>query len=71
IQRVTRYPLLIEKVLKHTLANHPDYQSLKQALECARQLNERINKQISDQENSLRLDWLHLHLSFDIMYNEN
>ncbi|CAF3438151.1 unnamed protein product [Rotaria socialis] len=64
IQRVTRYPLLIEKVLKHTLANHPDYQSLKQALECARQLNERINKQISDQENSLRLDWLHQHLSF-------
>ncbi|CAF0882259.1 unnamed protein product [Rotaria sordida] len=64
IQRVTRYPLLIEKILKHTLINHPDYESLKQALDCARQLNERINKQISEQESSLRLDWLQQHLIF-------
>ena len=64
IQRVTRYPLLIEKILKHTSINHPDYQSIQQAYECARQLNERINKQICDQENSLRLDWLQQHITF-------
>ncbi|CAF4225977.1 unnamed protein product [Rotaria sp. Silwood2] len=64
IQRVTRYPLLIEKVLKHTLINHPDYEPLKQALDCARQLNERINQQISDQESSSRLEWLQQHLIF-------
>jgi len=64
IQRVTRYPLLIEKILKHTSINHPDYQSIKQALDCARQINEKINKQISEQESSSRLDWLQQHLIF-------
>ena len=64
IQRVTRYPLLIEKVLKHTSDSHSDYQPIKQALDCARQLNERINKQISEQESSSRLDWLQQHLIF-------
>jgi hypothetical protein len=64
IQRVTRYPLLIDKILKYTLSNHPDYQSIKQALDCARQLNERINKQISEQESSTRLDWLQQYLAF-------
>jgi hypothetical protein len=69
IQRVTRYPLLLEKILKHTSINHPDYQSIKQALECARQLNERINKQISEQESSSRLDWLQQHLVFGVDEN--
>jgi hypothetical protein len=64
IQRVTRYPLLIEKILKHTPIDHPDYQSIQQALECARQLNERINKQICEQENLSRLDWLQKHIIF-------
>jgi len=64
IQRVTRYPLLIEKILKHTPFNHPDYQSIQEALECARQLNERINKQICEQENHSRLDWLQHHFIF-------
>ncbi|CAF0815781.1 unnamed protein product [Rotaria sordida] len=62
IQRVTRYPLLIEKILKYTIINHPDYQYIQQAYECARQLNERINKQICIQENCLRLDWLQQHI---------
>ncbi|CAF5090788.1 unnamed protein product, partial [Rotaria sp. Silwood1] len=62
IQRVTRYPLLIEKILKHTILNHPGYRYIQQAYECARQLNERINKQICEQENNLRLDWLQQHV---------
>ncbi|CAF2190332.1 unnamed protein product [Rotaria magnacalcarata] len=65
IQRVTRYPLLIEKILKHTPINHPDYRSIQQAFECARQLNKRINKQISEQENSVRLDWLQRHIALN------
>jgi hypothetical protein len=64
IQRFTRYPLLIEKILKNTPLDHPDYQSIQQAFECARQLNERINKQICDQENCSRLDWLQQHILF-------
>jgi hypothetical protein len=64
IQRVTRYPLLIEKILKHTSNNHPDYQSIKQAVDCARQINEKINQQISEEESSTRLDWLQQHLIF-------
>ncbi|CAF3610041.1 unnamed protein product [Rotaria socialis] len=65
IQCVTRYPLLIEKILKHTPINHPDYQPIQQAFECARQLNKRINKQISEQENSVRLDWLQRHITLN------
>jgi hypothetical protein len=64
IQRVTRYPLLIEKILKHTPVDHPDYESVQQAFERARQLNERINEQISEQENRSRLDWLQQHVIF-------
>lgn len=64
IQRVTRYPLLIEKILKHTPTDHPDYQSVRKAFESARELTERINQKISEQENSVRLDWLQQHLQF-------
>jgi intersectin len=64
IQRVTRYPLLIEKILKHTSTDHFDYHAIQQSLECARQLNERINQRISEQESSTRLDWLQQHLLF-------
>ncbi|CAF1502008.1 unnamed protein product, partial [Rotaria sp. Silwood1] len=58
----TRYPLLIEKILKHTILNHPGYRYIQQAYGCTRQLNEQINKQICEQENSLRLDWLQQHV---------
>ncbi|CAF1464097.1 unnamed protein product [Adineta steineri] len=64
IQRVTRYPLLIEKILKHTPINHPDYKFIQKAFDCARQLNERIDTQICEQENSLRLNWLQQHFIF-------
>ncbi|CAF5076957.1 unnamed protein product, partial [Rotaria sp. Silwood1] len=47
---------------KHTILNHPGYRYIQQAYECARQLNERINKQICEQENNLRLDWLQQHV---------
>ncbi|CAF5166259.1 unnamed protein product, partial [Rotaria sp. Silwood1] len=49
-------------ILKHTILNHPGYRYIQQAYECARQLNERINKQICEQENNLRLDWLQQHV---------
>jgi len=62
IQRVTRYPLLIEKILKHTPIDHADYESVRKAFESARQLTERINQRISEQENNIRLDWLQQHL---------
>lgn len=62
IQRVTRYPLLIEKILKHTPTNHFDYHSIKTSLDLARQLNEKINQQISEQESQSRLDWLQQHV---------
>ena len=38
IQHVTRYPLLIEKLLKYSSTQHPDYQS-----GCNKHLNVRIN----------------------------
>jgi hypothetical protein len=71
IQRVTRYPLLIEKVLKHTSTDHNDHRAIEQALQCARLLNERINQQISEQESSARLDWLQRHLTFGMDDNSS
>jgi len=64
MQRVTRYPLLIDKILKHTLTDHPDYEPIQRALVRAREINARIDKQISEQENSLRLDWLQQRVIF-------
>lgn len=64
IQRVTRYPLLIEKILKHTPHDHSDYSPIKDALELAKKINEQINQQISEQESQTRLDWLEKHLFF-------
>lgn len=64
MQRVTRYPLLIEKILRHTPINHSDHLFVQQAHERALQLTDRINKQIAEQENRFRLDWLQQHVIF-------
>lgn len=64
VQRVTRYPLLIGQILKNTPIDHPDYQFVQQAQQNAVQLAERINTQMSEQQNRFQLDWLQHHVIF-------
>ncbi len=51
-QRVTRYPVLVAEILKHTTTLHPDYQNLEAALEGFRQLVHLINEDIRFAEQS-------------------
>ncbi|XP_006812718.1 rho guanine nucleotide exchange factor 17-like [Saccoglossus kowalevskii] len=43
VQRIPRYVLLIQDLLKHTSSDHPDYTSLKDALEKIQKLAKTIN----------------------------
>jgi len=42
VKRVTEYPLLVEKLLKNTPLNHPDYYYTKEALDRAKALCEQV-----------------------------
>ena len=64
VQRVTRYPLLIGQILKNTPIDHPDHPFVQQAQHRALQLADRINTQMSEQQNRLQLDWLQQHVIF-------
>ena len=44
VQRVLKYPLLLEKLLKATPPSHPDQRRLLQALEAAQQVAQDINE---------------------------
>ena len=43
VKRVTEYPLLVEKLLKHTPPDHPDYFYTKEALDRAKALCEQVS----------------------------
>lgn len=47
MQRVLRYPLLLERLLKATPRDHPDYEPLTVACQAARSVAETINKGIA------------------------
>lgn len=44
VQRIARYPLLLQTIQKHTEPTHPAYETLTQAAHIAVQLNCRINE---------------------------
>ena len=44
VQRVLKYPLLLEKLLKATPQSHPEHRKLMQALEAAQQVAQDINE---------------------------
>ncbi len=67
MQRITKYPLLIDKILEFTPAEHSDQGDCKEALECSKALCEEINK-IFDQacveyEPFKKLFWLQKHVT--------
>ena len=55
IQRVPRYILLIQDLLKHTNADHPDYRNLEQALDAMNKTGTSINESKREAENTSKL----------------
>ena len=55
MQRLTKYPLLLESLLRHTPVKHADHQPIKIALEKSRALLKVVNASIHEAENQHRL----------------
>ncbi|VDD83477.1 unnamed protein product [Mesocestoides corti] len=64
MQRITKYKLLIEKLLKHTQPTHPDRANLEQSLELASTILDVCNEAIRNRENFVQLQWLQDHVAF-------
>ena len=62
-QRVTRYPLLIKKIVESTSESHSDFEDVKNALNFAETLCARVNEGRRLYENRERLDWMQKHIS--------
>ncbi|XP_076392418.1 dynamin associated protein 160 isoform X5 [Megachile rotundata] len=65
MQRITKYPLIIGKILEHTPADHPDRQYLQEALAKAEEFCTQVNEGVREKENSDRLEWLQTHVACD------
>ncbi|KAF0442438.1 Dbl-likey domain-containing protein [Gigaspora margarita] len=55
IQRIPRYKLLLEALLKHTENTHPDYINLKQCVQQISLIAEEVNEKIRDAENQQKV----------------
>mgnify|MGYP001091184038 FL=1 len=55
VQRVPRYPMLLEAVLRYTPEDHPDYSNLVQALETVRSVANAVNDSMDDMDDRLRV----------------
>ncbi|CAD8176013.1 unnamed protein product [Paramecium pentaurelia] len=55
VQQLPRYVLMIEKLIKYTELNHPDYHSLKQIQEQFYKINEQINQMMNTTQSNLKL----------------
>ncbi|CAE1260660.1 unnamed protein product [Acanthosepion pharaonis] len=65
MQRITRYPLLIKKILKHTPPHHPDHIHLTEALLQGEELCNQVNEAVREKENSNCLEWIQQHVQCD------
>ncbi|CAD8093187.1 unnamed protein product [Paramecium sonneborni] len=55
VQQLPRYVLMIEKLIKYTELNHPDYAGLKQIQEQFSKINEQINQMMNTTQSNLKL----------------
>uniref|UniRef100_A0A8C9RU56 Rho guanine nucleotide exchange factor 11 n=1 Tax=Scleropages formosus TaxID=113540 RepID=A0A8C9RU56_SCLFO len=55
MQRLTKYPLLLEKIIKHTDPLSPELPSLQQALVCCRGILQAVNEIVRETEHQHRL----------------
>lgn len=58
MQRLVKYPLLLECILKHTQENSAEYENVKKALEFSKQILETVNTAKRNSENLRRLEEL-------------
>ncbi|KAI5732897.1 hypothetical protein M8J76_005446 [Diaphorina citri] len=65
MQRITKYPLLISKILEHTPAGHADRPYLEEALAKAEEFCTQVNEGVREKQNSDRLEWLQTHILQD------
>ncbi|XP_029942451.1 rho guanine nucleotide exchange factor 11 isoform X2 [Salarias fasciatus] len=55
MQRLTKYPLLLDNILKHTEAASPDLPSLQRAQACCRAILQAVNEDVRETEHRQRL----------------
>jgi len=65
MQRITKYPLLIEKILKNTPIEHPDHPFLEAALAKASEICQQVNEGVRERDNSDKLEWIQAHVHAD------
>ncbi|XP_011639535.1 intersectin-1 isoform X5 [Pogonomyrmex barbatus] len=65
MQRITKYPLIIGKILEYTPMAHPDRQYLQEALAKSEEFCIQVNEGVREKENSDRLEWLQTHVTCD------
>ncbi|XP_028409524.1 intersectin-1-like isoform X2 [Dendronephthya gigantea] len=63
LQRVTKYPLLIRKILEDTPQMHSDRGDLEIALEKAEDLCRQVNEGVRSQEDTDRLEFMQTHIT--------
>ncbi|KAK5640414.1 hypothetical protein RI129_011225 [Pyrocoelia pectoralis] len=72
MQRITRYPLLISKILEYTPTTSTDHQYLVEALHLADGFLKRLNENVRLKENEERLEWIQNNVMLnDIVINFN
>lgn len=62
MQRITKYPLMIQKILQYTPETHPDRQNLEDALAKAEELCSQVNEGVRERENCDKLEWMQNHV---------
>ena len=55
VQRIPRYKLLVQEIVKRTDEKHPDYEGLKQALTLIEQINAENNEKLRDLESRMKV----------------
>ncbi|KPM10402.1 Rho/RAC guanine nucleotide exchange factor-like protein 1 [Sarcoptes scabiei] len=64
MQRITKYPLLLEKIYKNTPSSHPDYKDCQEALNFSKKICININEACRRMECFNKLDWIQRKVSF-------
>jgi len=55
IQRLPRYKLLIEEIVKHTESGHPDLDDLRDALSTITEVNNSMNRKMKEQDSRMKV----------------
>ncbi|XP_078589868.1 rho guanine nucleotide exchange factor 12-like isoform X22 [Branchiostoma floridae x Branchiostoma japonicum] len=56
MQRLTKYPLLLEKIANYTIGNPAEQKKINQAIECCKRSLEYVNQTVRDCENHQKLE---------------